>query len=102
MRYEEERRKKYSLSYSVFVDFIAGVLMSEGLVLRRRREILLVDLIHPHLLPYVMIDEDGGEVVVVPAHIPADGGFGPGFFPFRIIGESQEKPDDGDEEDGGG
>lgn len=73
--------------------------MPEGLIIRWRGEVLLVDIIHPVLLPDILVDKDGGEVMIVPAHIPADGGFGPGFFPFRIIGESQEEPEDGDEVD---
>jgi len=101
MCHEEERRKKNRLSYGVFVDFVAGVLMTEGLVLCGGREVLLIDIIHPGLLPEIMIDKDGWQVMVVPTYIPADGGFGPGFFPFRIVGEAQEKPDDGDEDDGG-
>lgn len=99
MCHNEERRKKNSLSYGVFVDFVAGVLMSECLVLCGGWEILLIDIIHPGLLPYIMIDKDGRQVMVIAAHIPTDGSFGPGFFPFRIIGESQEEPDDGDEDD---
>ena len=102
MCHEEERRKKYSLSYGVFVDLVAGVLMTECLVLCGGREILLVDLIHPDLLPEIMINKDGRQVMVIAAHIPADGSFGPGFFPFRIVGETKEKQDDGDEDDGGG
>ena len=47
-----------------------------------------------------MIDEDGRQVVVVPAYIPADGGFGPGFFPLRIIREAEVSPDKGDDDDG--
>ena len=73
--------------------------MSEGLVLGRRWKILLVNLIHPVLLAEVMIDKNGRQVMIIPADIPADGCLGPGFFPLWIIGEAQEKPDDGDEKD---
>ena len=73
--------------------------MSKSLIVSWRGEVLLVDFVHPVLLPDILVDKDGGEVMIVPAHIPADGGFGPGFFPFRIIGESQEEPEDGDEVD---
>ena len=99
MCHEEEWRKEHGLSYRIFVDFVTGVLMPEGLVLCRGWEILLVDLIHPVLLPEV-VDKDGGEVMIIPAHIPADGGFGPGFFPFGVIGEAQEEPEESDEDDG--
>ena len=88
MCHEEKRRKKNRLSYGVFVDFVAGVLMPEGLVLCRGREVLLIDIIHPDLLSEIMIDKDGRQVMVIAAHIPADGSFGPGFFPFRIIREA--------------
>ena len=73
--------------------------MPEGLIIRWRGEVLLVDIIHPVLLPDILVDKDGGEVMIVPAHITADGGFGPGLFPFRIIRKSQEEPEDGDEVD---
>ena len=48
-----------------------------------------------------MIDEDSREVVIVPAHVPADSSFGPGFFSFGVIGEAEVAPDQGDNDDGG-
>ena len=47
-----------------------------------------------------MIDEDGREIVIVAAHVPADGGFRPLFFPFRVIGEAEVGPYQGDDDDG--
>lgn len=73
--------------------------MPEGLIISRGREILLIDVIHPVLLPDILIDKDGGKVMIVSTDIPADGGFRPWFFPLRIIGEAKEEPKDGDKVD---
>ena len=51
------------------------------------------------MLPDILVDKDGWKIMVVSAYIPADGGFGPGFFPFRIIREAEVSPDKGDDDE---
>ena len=94
---QEKRRKENGLTDGVLIDFMTGVLMTECLVIGWGREILFIDRIHPVLLPDILIDKDSREVMVVSADIPADRGFGPGLVPFRVPGETEKEPEDGDE-----
>lgn len=71
--------------------------MSDSLVVGGGGEVLLIDPVHPVLLKDILVDKDGGQVMVVAADIPTDRGLGERFLPFRIIGETQEQPEDGDE-----